>query len=144
MALKLCIFVLHYDPNLQTRRGDCIKHFDRIMPFFRLIIFIKVFDIPQIFSKSIDIWLWNYAHLFSIMTLTCRQEDVMFKHFDIIMPLFRLIIFIKVFVILQIFSKSIDIWLWNFAHVFIIMTLTRRQEEVTLWSIWQNYAPFST
>jgi hypothetical protein len=29
-----------------------------------------------VFSKSIDIWLCNFAHLFTIMTPTCRQEEV--------------------------------------------------------------------
>jgi hypothetical protein len=38
--------------------------------------YVKVFLIVQIFSKSIDIWLWNFAHLFTIMTPTCKQEEV--------------------------------------------------------------------
>jgi hypothetical protein len=46
------------------------------MPLFRLRIYVKVFVIPQIFSKSIDIWLLNFAHLFTIITPTCKQEEV--------------------------------------------------------------------
>jgi hypothetical protein len=46
------------------------------MPLFRLRIYVKVFVIVQIFSKSFDIWLWNFAHLFTIMTVTCKQEEV--------------------------------------------------------------------
>jgi hypothetical protein len=43
-----------------TGEGNCVKHFDRIMPYVRLRIYVKVFVIhfvPQISSKSIDIWL---------------------------------------------------------------------------------------
>jgi hypothetical protein len=139
------------------------------------LLFLRIYDKgcvqPQIFSKSIDIWLWNFAHLFTIMYPTCRQEEVTvlsiltelcpFSYLELtleiayhlkyfqspstycfetahlfnIMPRrtysyqafwqnyapFWLRIYVKVCLTPQIFSKYIDIWLWNFAHLFTIM-----------------------
>jgi hypothetical protein len=55
---------------------------------------------------------------------------------------FRLRIYIKVFVTPQIFSKPIDIWLRNFAHLFTILSQTYRQEKVTISSILKELCPF--
>jgi hypothetical protein len=109
------------------------------MPLFQLGIYVKVCVIPQIFSKSTDTWLCNFAHLFNLMTPTCRQEAVLCQAFWQIYAPFGLRIYFKVFQ----FSKSIDIWLWSFAHLFTIMTPTCRQEEVTVLSMWQNISLFN-
>jgi hypothetical protein len=42
----------------------------------------------------------------------------------------------------QILSKFIDIWLWDFAHLFTIMPQTSKQEEVPLSSIVIELCPF--
>jgi hypothetical protein len=81
MALKLCTLVHHLAFKLLTGGGYSIKHFDIIMPLFRLRIYVKVCVPPQIFSKSIDVWLWNFAHLFTIMPSNFKQEEVTLSSF---------------------------------------------------------------
>jgi hypothetical protein len=47
-----------------------------ILPLFLLKIYVKDFVIVTIFSKSIDMWLGNFAHLLTIMNPICRQEEI--------------------------------------------------------------------
>jgi hypothetical protein len=44
------------------------------MPLFQLWIYIKVCVSPQIFSKSIDIWIWNCVHLLTTNSQFCTQK----------------------------------------------------------------------
>jgi hypothetical protein len=90
--------------------------------------YVKVFVPPEKFSKFINIWLWNFSYLFTIMPPTCKQEGVT-------LAFFLLRIYVKACVPSQIFSKSIYIWFWNFAHLFTIMLPTFRQEKFNI-SFW--------
>jgi hypothetical protein len=49
------------------------------MPLFRLRIYVKVFVIPQLFSKSIDIWLWNKL---KFDTLLWEHNRTLFKAYN--------------------------------------------------------------
>ena len=81
----------HHDPNLYTGGGNCIKHFDIIMPLFWLRIYGKVYVPPQIFQSPLT---YGFVHLFIIMIPAYIQEEVIIKPFDRIMSLLRLKIYI--------------------------------------------------
>jgi hypothetical protein len=83
------------------------------MPLFWVRIYVKVFVIPQIFSKSIDIWLWNFAHMFNIWPQPLDRRRKLYQSFWQNYCPFLLRIYIEVCIPPQIYSYSIDIWLWN-------------------------------
>jgi hypothetical protein len=74
------------------------------MPLLTFKFYVQVCVQPQVFSKSIDTWLWNFAYLFTICPQPVHRRMSLIKNFDRIMPLLDIDFMLSVRSITDIFQ----------------------------------------